>query len=152
MEALKAYRSWSFLSLFIVILFWVSSVHVEYAGARNISVGGSEGWRYGYNYSDWISKAGKIYVNDVLVFKYSIPTSSSLPHNVLLLKDKSSYKKCNVSGGIKLADPTQGIGEGFAFKLKKVTNYYFACGVGNGKHCDVGLMKFGIKPVVKKGC
>ncbi|KAH9295987.1 hypothetical protein KI387_039575, partial [Taxus chinensis] len=121
---------------------------VDYAYGEWIVVGGQEGWRFGFNYTDWISKAGKIYVNDTLVFKYPIPTPSSF-HYVVLLKNKKSYKECIVNTGRNLANTTRGVGFGFGFKLLKPKNYFFACGVGNGTHCNVGLMKFGVKPVVR---
>ncbi|GLJ49979.1 hypothetical protein SUGI_1062990 [Cryptomeria japonica] len=127
-------------------------MNVEYADAKSIIVGGNEGWHYGYNYDDWVSKAGKICVNDFLVFKYSSPPSSPFPHSVVLLKNIHNYRACILSPGRVLAGPTQGSGGGYAFKLKKHQNYCFACGMGNATHCNAGLMKFCVKPKVLAEC
>ncbi|GLJ11168.1 hypothetical protein SUGI_0145230, partial [Cryptomeria japonica] len=118
---------------------------------ENITVGGNNGWHYGYNYSDWITKVGQVYVGDWLVFKYPAPTSNSMAHSVVQIQNKARFKKCNVGAAIKLAGPTQGTGNGFHFRLKRVRHYFFACGLGNTRHCTVGQMRFGILPVVKTG-
>lgn len=34
--------------------------------AATVVVGGSEGWRSGYNYTDWALKHGTFYINDTL--------------------------------------------------------------------------------------
>lgn len=34
--------------------------------AATVVVGGAEGWRYGYNYTDWSLKHGPFYINDTL--------------------------------------------------------------------------------------
>ena len=33
---------------------------------NKISVGGSENWRFGFNYSEWALKNGPFYLNDIL--------------------------------------------------------------------------------------
>ena len=81
------------------------------------------------------------------VFKYPAPTAKIFPHNVYLLKDKFHYKTCTIVGGELLSNVTQGAGKGFYYMLRKPKYYYFACGIGNGTHCESGLMKFTVKVV-----
>lgn len=35
-------------------------------GPKKISVGGSENWHFGFNYSEWALKNGPFYLNDIL--------------------------------------------------------------------------------------
>ncbi|XP_022947106.1 extensin-like isoform X2 [Cucurbita moschata] len=113
---------------------------------RKIIVGGSKYWRLGFDYNDWILKNGPFYVNDILVFKYDPPNSSTPPHNVYLLPNMQSLNKCDFRRAKLVANLTQGSGNGFNFVLKQQKAYYFACGEGNGFHCNLGSMKFSITP------
>lgn len=128
----------------IVLLWGVFMVQTTFA--KQIMVGGQgQGWRYGFNYAEWASKAGPFEANDTLVFVFPPTKPDSIFHNVYLLKNKIHYKKCNISGGSLLTDSTKANGKPFSFKLRsKAHHYYFACGVDNGTHCDLGLMKFGV--------
>ncbi|KAH7517942.1 early nodulin-like protein 20 [Ziziphus jujuba] len=116
------------------------------SGPNKITVGGSENWHFGYNYTIWAIKHGSFYLNDILVFKYDAPTNNTHPHSVYLLPNLRSFKKCNFSEATMLASPTQGGDEGFEFALKNRQPYYFACGEGNGYHCNSGGMKFVVWP------
>ena len=82
------------------------------------------------------------------VFKYHPPTTNSFTHNVYLLKNKLHYKACLIVGGRLLANATQGTGDGFCYKLTSPKHYYFACGIGNGTHCEQGFMNFGVKALL----
>ncbi|KAL5538704.1 hypothetical protein UlMin_044014, partial [Ulmus minor] len=68
---------------------------------------------------------------------------------VYQLPDLRSFKNCDFSNAKKLANWTQGAGEGFKFALDKWQPYYFACGESNGFHCKVGLMKFFVMPMLR---
>ncbi|WCJ33764.1 Cupredoxin superfamily protein [Euphorbia peplus] len=119
---------------------------------NKIIVGGSSNWTFGFNYARWASKQGVFHVNDTLVFKYNPPSPSSPhPHNVYLIPDFLSYQKCNLTNAVKLANETQGAGDGFHYKLAKWQPYFFACGVGNGFHCSNGTMKFIVMPRYRCG-
>lgn len=83
------------------------------------------------------------------VFKYDPPSNGSHPHSVYLLPDLLSFIKCDLSRAEKVAETTQGGGEGFEFLLKSWKPYYFACGESNGVHCDLGLMKFFVVPMLR---
>ncbi|KAG6605125.1 hypothetical protein SDJN03_02442, partial [Cucurbita argyrosperma subsp. sororia] len=113
---------------------------------RKIIVGGSKYWRLGFDYNDWIHKNGPFYLNDILVFKYDPPNSSTPPHNVYLLPNMQSLNKCDFRRAKLVANLTQGSGNGFNFVLKQQKAYYFACAEGNGFHCNLGSMKFSITP------
>ncbi|XP_023007478.1 extensin-like isoform X3 [Cucurbita maxima] len=113
---------------------------------RKIIVGGSKYWRLGFDYNDWILKNGPFYLNDILVFKYDRPNSSTPPHNVYLLPNMQSFNKCDFRRAKLVANLTQGSGNGFNFVLKQQKAYYFACGEGIGFHCNIGSMKFSITP------
>lgn len=83
----------------------------------------------------------------VAVFKYNPPSENNIhPHSVYLLPDFWSYKSCNLTNAVILADESQGSGNGFEFKLEKWQPYYFACGGGNGFHCLNGTMKLFVMP------
>ncbi|XP_059298308.1 uncharacterized protein LOC132051015 isoform X1 [Lycium ferocissimum] len=113
-------------------------------------VGGSEDWHYGFNYRmDWARKCAPFFVNDTLVFKYDPPNANGtgFPHSVYLLKNYGSLIRCNFTGAKRIADPTEGAGEGFEFVLNKMRPYYFACGENEGVHCKTGNMKFFVIPL-----
>ncbi|GMN18824.1 hypothetical protein TIFTF001_045077 [Ficus carica] len=98
--------------------------------ARTIVVGGSEGWHYGFNYTDWAIQNSPFYFKDKLVY------------SVYLLPNLHSYITCDFSDAKQLADPKLGGGLGFVVELNQWRPYYFASNGGNGRHCDDGLMKF----------
>ncbi|KAI3448091.1 hypothetical protein Pfo_004756 [Paulownia fortunei] len=118
-------------------------------GSNRIVVGGSENWRFGFNYTDWAIKNGPFYLNDTLVFKYDPPNDTTFPHSVYLLPNFWSYQNCDLRRAIKIGEVNQGAGEGFEFVLKRWQPYYFACGERNGIHCKVGLMKFTVWPLIR---
>ncbi|KAK7400830.1 hypothetical protein VNO78_12137 [Psophocarpus tetragonolobus] len=116
---------------------------------RNIIVGGSEGWHFGFNYTDWAFKNGPYYLNDTLVFKYDGPNATSFPHSVYMFSNFWSFLNCDVKSAKMLASPTEGAGEGFHFVLEKWQPYFFACGERNGFHCNNGQMKFAVMPMFR---
>ncbi|PQP97060.1 uncharacterized protein Pyn_14269 [Prunus yedoensis var. nudiflora] len=61
---------------FILILVAVSLLAL--GEAKTVVVGGSQGWRYGFNYTDWTLKNGPFYIKDTLVFKYDPPSNTVL--------------------------------------------------------------------------
>lgn len=83
------------------------------------------------------------------VFKYDPPNTNGtgFPHSVYLLPNYRSFNKCDFRRAKRIADPTQGAGEGFEFVLKKMQTYYFACGEHQGIHCKTGNMKFAVMPL-----
>ncbi|XP_057966285.1 early nodulin-like protein 20 [Malania oleifera] len=123
---------------------WPPAEPLHSPSPRKIVVGGSENWHFGFNYSDWAAKNAPFYQKDTLVFKYEAPneTAQIRPHNVYQLPDISSYAACDLKNGKLVANITQGGGNGFEFPLEEAKLYIFACGVGNGIHCNAGLMKF----------
>lgn len=143
MADFKVYGYIVFLPL--ILSLWGCVFMVQTTNAKEILVGGQgAGWVYGFKYADWASKADPIHVNDTLVFGFSRTEPNSIPHSVYLLKNKSNYDNCIIEGGLFLANSTTANGKPFRFKLRKAHRYYFACGVGNGAHCNFGLMKFGV--------
>ncbi|KAF5468324.1 hypothetical protein F2P56_012483 [Juglans regia] len=125
---------------FILLLF-TASLLVLMSEAETIVVGGSKGWSFGFNYTDWAIKNSPFYINDKLVFKYAAPSNTS-SHNVYLLPNLWSYINCDFRKARIVADAKQGSGKGFEFVLKQWRPYYFACAVNNGVHCSQGQMKF----------
>ncbi|XP_058735425.1 uncharacterized protein LOC131607438 [Vicia villosa] len=117
--------------------------------SKNINVGGSQNWQFGYNYSDWAIKSGPFYLNDTLVFKYDAPNATTFPHSVYIYSSWRSFVKCDVKKAKMVANHTQGVGEGFKFVLNKWKPYYFSCGEKNGLHCNIGQMKFSIMPMMR---
>ncbi|XP_012072445.1 uncharacterized protein LOC105634226 [Jatropha curcas] len=118
---------------------------------QKILVGGSAHWTFGFNYSVWAFKNGPFFVNDSLVFKYDPPSEKNVhPHSVYLLPDMWSFFTCNLTNAVKIANETEGAGEGFEFVLKKWKPYYFACGASNGYHCNFGNMKFFVLPFPRR--
>ncbi|CAB4265838.1 unnamed protein product [Prunus armeniaca] len=125
---------------FILILVAVSLFAL--GEAKTVVVGGSQGWRYGFNYTHWTLKNGPFYIKDTLVFKYD-PPSNTRAHDVYLLPNLWSYITCDFRRAKLVANATQGGGEGFKFVLNQWGPHYFACGQGaNSSHCNQGLMKF----------
>ncbi|XP_075652548.1 blue copper protein 1b-like [Castanea sativa] len=115
--------------------------------ANTIVVGGSEGWRFGFNYTDWALQNSPFYINDTLVFKYVPPSDTSIAPSVYLLPDLWSYTTCDFRRAKLLANATQGSGEGFKIVLQQWRPYYFASSGHNGFHCSAGLMKFFAVPL-----
>ncbi|XP_051145410.1 blue copper protein 1a-like [Andrographis paniculata] len=117
----------------------VSTTHV---------VGGSDNWRFGFNYTDWAIKSGPFYLNDTLVFKYDPPNGTTFPHSVYLLPNYRSFENCDLRWARKIGDANAGDGEGLQFVFKRWQPHYFACGERNGLHCKAGLMKFTVWPKI----
>ncbi|KAF8406345.1 hypothetical protein HHK36_008432 [Tetracentron sinense] len=132
----------------IVLLVTASMLAVSLANM--VTVGGSENWHFGFNYTDWALQHGPFYLNDTLVFKYDPPNSTTFPHSVYLLPNLWSFLECDLRRAKLVANVAQGGGNGFGFVLKKLQPHYFACGERNGFHCKVGLMKFLVMPM--PGC
>eukprot|EP01018_Ginkgo_biloba_P036205 Gb_02270 [translate_table: standard] len=128
-----------------VVLMLVLMNNVVIVNARIVIVGGDQHWHFGVNYTDWALKAAPFHVGDTLVFRYARP-NGTIFHNVYKLHDYSKFKGCDVRGAVLLAHENRGVGLGFPFVLKERKPYYFACGIKNGFHCQVGLMKFSVKP------
>ncbi|CAA2985367.1 CUB and sushi domain-containing 3 [Olea europaea subsp. europaea] len=80
--------------------------------SKRIIVGGSENWRFGFNYTDWAIKNGPFYLNDTLVFKFDPPNDTTFPHSVYLLPNLWSFQNCDLRRAQKIAHVTQGAGEG----------------------------------------
>ncbi|KAG6425212.1 hypothetical protein SASPL_115638 [Salvia splendens] len=119
--------------------------------AATVVVGGSEGWRYGYNYTDWALKHGTFYINDTIVFKHVAMNTSneSESHSVYLLPNLYSYVQCDFSRAQLLSNPSQ-VEEsaGFSYQLTQWRPQYFASGEGDGSaDCNKGLMKFVAVPL-----
>ncbi|KAL4295834.1 hypothetical protein GQ457_12G018910 [Hibiscus cannabinus] len=108
--------------------------------AATIVVGGSENWRYGYNYTEWAINTAPFYFKDTLVFKYDNTTA----HSVYLLPNLWSYLVCDFSQAKLLSNPAQGGGDGFQFVLNQWRVFYFASGEAND--CEDGLMKLVVVP------
>ncbi|XP_022763343.1 uncharacterized protein LOC111308916 isoform X2 [Durio zibethinus] len=121
----------------------------ETEGPNKIIVGGSENWRFGFNYSEWAFQNAPFYFNDTLVFKYDPPSNTTFPHSVYLFPDLWSYLNCNLKRAKMIANATQGGGDGFEFALNRWRTYYFACGERNGFHCKVGGMRFMVVPLFR---
>ncbi|XP_010268570.1 PREDICTED: uncharacterized protein LOC104605487 [Nelumbo nucifera] len=113
---------------------------------NTIVVGGSQGWRFGFNYTDWAFENGPFYLNDTLVFKYDAPNSTTFPHSVYLLPDFWSFLRCDLRRAKQVGNAIAGGGDGFRFVLNRWQPYFFACGERNGFHCKAGLMKFVVLP------
>ncbi|MCL7028614.1 hypothetical protein MKW94_009546 [Papaver nudicaule] len=113
---------------------------------RTINVGGSENWRFGFNYTEWSVHNGPFFVKDTLVFKYEAPNATTPPHSVYLFSDYWSYMSCNLKRAKMVGNIRQGSGKGFKFVLQKFQPYFFACGEHGGGHCNTGMMKFAVVP------
>ncbi|KAK9269847.1 hypothetical protein L1049_025420 [Liquidambar formosana] len=120
----------------------IAASMVAVSQADTVVVGGSEGWRLGFNYTNWALQHGRFYINDKLVFKYDPPSNNTSPHDVYLLPNLWSYLTCDLKKATLLANATQGGGDGFEYVLNKWRLYYFACSVGNGSHCKDGMKFF----------
>ncbi|KZV41155.1 CUB and sushi domain-containing protein 3 [Dorcoceras hygrometricum] len=126
--------------------YWYKNVSQD---SKRIVVGGSENWRFGFNYTDWAIKNGPFYLNDTLVFRYDPPNDTTFPHSVYLLPNFWSFRNCDLRRAKKIGEVTAGAGEGFEYVLKRWQPYYFACGERNGFHCNVGMMKFALWPLFR---
>ncbi|KAH9317869.1 hypothetical protein KI387_019638 [Taxus chinensis] len=113
---------------------------------RIVVVGGNEKWHFGVNYTDWALKASPFHVRDVLVFKYPRP-NGSIFHDVYRLYDYQKFQQCSFRGAKRLAHENSGVDEGFSYALKEKRPHYFACGIHDGIHCSVGMMKFSVQPI-----
>ncbi|XP_050365720.1 uncharacterized protein LOC126784291 [Argentina anserina] len=103
---------------FILLLAAASLLAVS--EAKTIVVGGSEGWRFGFNYTEWVLQNSPFYINDELVFN-----------------------KAKI-----LAGPNQGADEGFKVELNQWRPYYFASGDKDGYDCKDRLMKLFAVPLL----
>ncbi|GMI96759.1 hypothetical protein like AT2G15780 [Hibiscus trionum] len=124
----------------IIPLFAIAASLLTLTGAATVVVGGSENWRYGYNYTEWAADTAPFYFQDTLVFKYDNTTA----HSVYMLPNLWSYSQCDFSEAKLLANPAQGEGDGFQFVLNQWRVFYFASGEGND--CKNGLMKLVVVP------
>ncbi|EEF40485.1 uncharacterized protein LOC8283277 [Ricinus communis] len=126
--------------------------HPKYTDTpKKIVVGGSANWTFGFDYTVWAFRNGPFYLNDTLVFKYDLPKDNSThPHSVYLLPDLWSFLTCNLTEAVMIADGSQGGGNGFEFVLNKWQPYFFACGGGEGIHCNLGKMKFYVLPLLRR--
>lgn len=50
----------------LVLVVTVATILATSQAADTIVVGGSENWRFGFNYTGWALKHGPIFVNDIL--------------------------------------------------------------------------------------
>ncbi|KAH9695707.1 Phytocyanin domain-containing protein [Citrus sinensis] len=108
----------------------------DHDGPNKIIVGGSDHWRFGFNYSVWAFQNAPFYVNDVLVFKYDAPNDTVFPHSVYQLPNLWSYLRCDLSRAKMIAN--------------RWLPYYFACGEHGGLHCREGRMKFMVLPLLRR--
>ncbi|XP_047966574.1 uncharacterized protein LOC125210964 [Salvia hispanica] len=129
--------------------FWGYSPRNMTYTSNTLVVGGSQNWRFGFNYTDWSIKNAPFFLNDTLVFKYDPPNDTTFPHSVYLLSDFQSFQNCDLRRAKKIGDVNEGGGDGFRFVLKRWQPYYFACGQHHGIHCKVGLMKFAVWPLIR---
>nr|XP_027092578.1 uncharacterized protein LOC113713066 [Coffea arabica] len=131
--------------LLVLLLTLVATLAISQA--ETVVVGGSQGWRYGYNYNNWASNHGAFFLGDTLVFKYGPPSKISRPHSVYLLPNLYSFLTCDFRGATRLAGLNQGRGNGFSYVLNQVRPNYFAS--GEGDDCKKGLMKFVAIPLYR---
>ncbi|XP_007017357.2 PREDICTED: uncharacterized protein LOC18591265 [Theobroma cacao] len=124
----------------IILLVAVAASLLAVTQAATVVVGGSENWRYGYNYTEWAANNAPFYFEDTLVFKYKATPA----HSVYLLPNLWSYLKCDFSKAKLLANPRQGQGDGFKFVVNQWRVFYFASAEGND--CKDGMMKLIIVP------
>ncbi|KAI3675278.1 hypothetical protein L1987_84866 [Smallanthus sonchifolius] len=83
---------------------------------------------------------------DGVLFKFDPPSDTNIhPHSVYLLPNLWSFLRCDLRWAKRVANTSQGGGQGFEFVLNKWKPYYFACGESNGFHCQSG-MKFFVMP------
>ncbi|PSS31398.1 Early nodulin-55-2 like [Actinidia chinensis var. chinensis] len=134
------------------LIFLVIAAMLGASQGETIVVGGSEQWRYGFNYTDWALKRSPFYVNDTLVFKYEPPSETTPPHNVYLLPNLWSYANCDFSGANLLADAAEGGGNGFEFTLTRPwrPQYFASSGGADAADCKDGLMKFFVVPLPRR--
>ncbi|KAK9911462.1 hypothetical protein M0R45_035370 [Rubus argutus] len=129
------------------ILLVAAASLLEVSEAKTIVVGGLEGWRFGFNYTEWVLQNSPFYINDELVFKYDPPSKTNSGYSVYLLPNFGSYMTCDFSKAKILASETGGDGEGFKVELNQWRPYYFASGNEDGYNCKDGLMKFFAVPL-----
>lgn len=48
------------------ILFLAAASLLAVSDAKTIVVGGNEGWRFGFNYTEWVVQNSPFYINDQL--------------------------------------------------------------------------------------
>ncbi|GMN72810.1 hypothetical protein TIFTF001_056038, partial [Ficus carica] len=77
---------------FLVLVVTASLLAIGQGGT--IVVGGSEGWRFGFNYTDWSIQNSPFYINDKLVFKYDPPSDPQFAYSIYLLQNMASYISC----------------------------------------------------------
>nr|GEY83572.1 putative cupredoxin [Tanacetum cinerariifolium] len=117
-----------------------------FQNSRRVIVGGSDNWRFGFNYTEWARTNAPFYFNDTLVFKFDPPSDTNIhPHSIYLLPNLWSFLRCDLRWAKRVANTSQGAGQGFEFVLNKWKPYYFACGESKGFHCQSG-MKFFVMP------
>ncbi|XP_050235211.1 uncharacterized protein LOC126683383 [Mercurialis annua] len=150
----------NYVQIFMLVVLCASTLRVSTANRHGyhrrrtdtpetVVVGGSSAnWTFGFDYTYWAFKHGPFYVNDTLVFKYDLPKDNTThPHSVYLLPNQESFDTCNLTNAVKVADGAQGGGKGFEFVLKEFKPHLFACGGGEGIHCNLGKMKFNVLPL-----
>ena len=62
--------------------------------AKTIVVGGSEGWRFGFNYTEWVLQNSPFYINDELCKSHSNAHITCIMHYAcrkILLCDKAFH-------------------------------------------------------------
>ncbi|KAE8674532.1 putative Thioredoxin superfamily protein [Hibiscus syriacus] len=124
----------------IILLVAVVTSLSTFTQATTVVVGGSENWRYGYNYTEWAANTAPFYFHDTLVFKYDNTTT----HSVYMMPNLWSYLQCDFGKAKLLANTTQGEGDGFRFVLNQWRVFYFASGEAND--CKDGQMKMVVVP------
>ncbi|KAK9946581.1 hypothetical protein M0R45_012038 [Rubus argutus] len=129
------------------ILLLAAASLLALSDAKTIVVGGNEGWRFGFNYTEWVLQNSPFYINDQLVFKYDPPSANNPGYSVYLLPNFWSYVTCDFSKAKLLAGANQGGGEGFKVELNQWRPYYFASGDKDGYNCKDGLMKLFAVPL-----
>ncbi|XWS39984.1 hypothetical protein CRYUN_Cryun18bG0101300 [Craigia yunnanensis] len=126
-------------------------------GLANKDWGFGRGSHHPHNHTPMAPKKSLLVVHRIgilasttpIVFKYDPPSNTTFPHSVYLLPNLKSFLNCDLRKAKKIANPTQGVGNGFELVLKRRKPYYFACGERNGFHCKVGLMKFAVVPLLR---
>ncbi|XP_056161063.1 uncharacterized protein LOC130135573 [Syzygium oleosum] len=114
--------------------------------SKKVVVGGFENWHFEFDYSTRAHNNGPFYVNDTLVFKFDPPSDNNThPHSVYVFQNFWSYMRCDLKRATKVANVSDGAGDGFQFTLsQKRKFYFFACGESGGLHCSIGKMQFSI--------
>ncbi|XLR53216.1 hypothetical protein HN51_021440 [Arachis hypogaea] len=85
-----------------------------------------------------------------ILLYYEAPNATNpFQHSVYLFLNLWSFMNCDIKKAKRVAKVTQGGGEGFKSVLNKWQPYCFACDEKNGFHCNNGLMKFAIFPMIR---